>query len=433
MGRKKSEIEEEIYRIYKRNHGKLSERHRQEIRKQIKSIDTRFYEQLVEYDRKTGYTNKSAEYVNIMLKHYRKKMGENEKDYKARVTTAKNKLLKNYGIDTNYRKTKMLSFKGFGKGLGIRKITVPNKSVVTSNMKKVRTTALKSPKKFLGKVVDNLKPSKKRIHLSTPKGFFNKLKTWKENNPTKFKKYRIRALIAAALVSLSIGAATINDYIQNVEQAPIEHTVDYDATSEYDDIELEEAEPESNEINEVEMETEISEESTVLEETENETEGSTVQEQTENETEGPAVQEQTENETESSGVQEQTENEEEKEVETEPTNSVNESTVALSTLAHSLILDSTIDFNTEFEISDGLYYETPDETGNYGNYSKFSGQKLKLTYIDAIYEDGRYVTYNSNCGLSISDIIAQNEGAQISYHVVTTSGNILRMECIYIK
>ena len=50
-----------------------------------------------------------------------------------------------------------------------------------------------------------------------------------------------------------------------------------------------------------------------------------------------------------------------------------------------------------------------------------------------IYEDGRYVTYNSNCGLSISDIIAQNEGAQISYHVVTTSGNILRMECIYIK
>ena len=182
MGRKKSEIEEEIYRIYKRNHGKLSERHRQEIRKQIKSIDTRFYEQLVEYDRKTGYTNKSAEYVNIMLKHYRKKMGENEKDYKARVTTAKNKLLENYGIDTNYRKTKMLSFKGFGKGLGIRKITVPNKSVVTSNMKKVRTTALKSPKKFLGKVVDNLKPSKKRIHLSTPKGFFNKLKTWKENN-----------------------------------------------------------------------------------------------------------------------------------------------------------------------------------------------------------------------------------------------------------
>lgn len=407
MGRKKSEIEEEIYRIYKRNHGKLSERHRQEIRKQIKSIDTRFYEQLVEYDRKTGYTNKSAEYVNIMLKHYRKKMGENEKDYKARVTTAKNKLLENYGIDTNYRKTKMLSFKGFGKGLGIRKITVPNKSVVTSNMKKVRTTALKSPKKFLGKVVDNLKPSKKRIHLSTPKGFFNKLKTWKENNPTKFKKYRIRALIAAALVSLSIGAATINDYIQNVEQAPIEHTVDYDATSEYDDIELEEAEPESNEINEVEMETEISEESTVLEETENETE--------------------------SSGVQEQTENEEEKEVETEPTNSVSESTVTLSALAHSLILDSTIDFNTEFEISDGLYYETPDETGNYGNYSKFSGQKLKLTYIDAIYEDGRYVTYNSNCGLSISDIIAQNEGAQISYHVVTTNGNILRMECIYIK
>ena len=407
MGRKKSEIEEEIYRIYKRNHGKLSERRRQEIRKQIKSIDTRFYEQLVEYDRKTGYTNKSAEYVNIMLKHYRKKMGENEKDYKARVTTAKNKLLKNYGIDTNYRKTKMLSFKGFGKGLGIRKITVPNKSVVTSNMKKVRTTALKSPKKFLGKVVDNLKPSKKRIHLSTPKGFFNKLKTWKENNPTKFKKYRIRALIAAALVSLSIEASTINDYIQNLEQAPIEHTVDYDATSEYDDIELEETEPESNEINEVEMETEISEESTVLEETENETEGST--------------------------IQEQTENEEEKEVETEPTNSVNESTVALSTLAHSLILDSTIDFNTEFEISDGLYYETPDETGNYGNYSKFSGQKLKLTYIDAIYEDGRYVTYNSNCGLSISDIIAQNEGAQISYHVVTTSGNILRMECIYIK
>lgn len=407
MGRKKSEIEEEIYRIYKRNHGKLSERHRQEIRKQIKSIDTRFYEQLVEYDRKTGYTNKSAEYVNIMLKHYRKKMGENEKDYKARVTTAKNKLLENYGIDTNYRKTKMLSFKGFGKGLGIRKITVPNKSVVTSNMKKVRTTALKSPKKFLGKVVDNLKPSKKRIHLSTPKGFFNKLKTWKENNPTKFKKYRIRALIAAALVSLSIGASTINDYIQNLEQAPIEHTVDYDATSEYDDIELEETEPESNEINEVEMETEISEESTVLEETENETEGST--------------------------IQEQTENEEEKEVESEPTNSVNESTVALSTLAHSLILDSTIDFNTEFEISDGLYYETPDETGNYGNYSKFSGQKLKLTYIDAIYEDGRYVTYNSNCGLSISDIIAQNEGAQISYHVVTTSGNILRMECIYIK
>ena len=407
MGRKKSEIEEEIYRIYKRNHGKLSERHRQEIRKQIKSIDTRFYEQLVEYDRKTGYTNKSAEYVNIMLKHYRKKMGENEKDYKARVTTAKNKLLENYGIDTNYRKTKMLSFKGFGKGLGIRKITVPNKSVVTSNMKKVRTTALKSPKKFLGKVVDNLKPSKKRIHLSTPKGFFNKLKTWKENNPTKFKKYRIRALIAAALVSLSIGASTINDYIQNLEQAPIEHTVDYDATSEYDDIELEETEPESNEINEVEMETEISEESTVLEETENETEGST--------------------------IQEQTKNEEEKEVESEPTNSVNESTVALSTLAHSLILDSTIDFNTEFEISDGLYYETPDETGNYGNYSKFSGQKLKLTYIDAIYEDGRYVTYNSNCGLSISDIIAQNEGAQISYHVVTTSGNILRMECIYIK
>lgn len=407
MGRKKSEIEEEIYRIYKRNHGKLSERHRQEIRKQIKSIDTRFYEQLVEYDRKTGYTNKSAEYVNIMLKHYRKKMGENEKDYKARVTTAKNKLLENYGIDTNYRKTKMLSFKGFGKGLGIRKITVPNKSVVTSNMKKVRTTALKSPKKFLGKVVDNLKPSKKRIHLSTPKGFFNKLKTWKENNPTKFKKYRIRALIAAALVSLSIGASTINDYIQNLEQAPIEHTVDYDATSEYDDIELEETEPESNEINEVEMETEISEESTVLEETENETEGST--------------------------IQEQTENEEEKEVESEPTNSVNESTVALSTLAHSLILDSKIDFNTEFEISDGLYYETPDETGNYGNYSKFSGQKLKLTYIDAIYEDGRYVTYNSNCGLSISDIIAQNEGAQISYHVVTTSGNILRMECIYIK
>ena len=334
-------------------------------------------------------------------------MGENEKDYKARVTTAKNKLLKNYGIDTNYRKTKMLSFKGFGKGLGIRKITVPNKSVVTSNMKKVRTTALKSPKKFLGKVVDNLKPSKKRIHLSTPKGFFNKLKTWKENNPTKFKKYRIRALIAADLVSLSIGASTINDYIQNLEQAPIEHTVDYDATSEYDDIELEETEPESNEINEVEMETEISEESTVLEETENETEGPT--------------------------IQEQTENEEEKEVETEPTNSVNESTVALSTLAHSLILDSTIDFNTEFEISDGLYYETPDETGNYGNYSKFSGQKLKLTYIDAIYEDGRYVTYNSNCGLSISDIIAQNEGAQISYHVVTTSGNILRMECIYIK
>ena len=79
-------------------------------------------------------------------------------------------------------------------------------------------------------------------------------------------------------------------------------------------------------------------------------------------------------------------------------------------------------------MSEGLFYETPEGIGNYGSYHNHDDSNLKLTYINAMYEDGSYKQYNVNDGLSIAEIISKNPGAKLSYHVETTDGNILRME-----
>ncbi len=388
---KRSRIEKEILDEYLKKHRHVSDRQLKDIKEKIKRIDTKYYEELADYDAKTGITNKRAEYVNIMLKHYRKRPGENSKDYKARVYSEKDKLLAKHKLNTTSRKVKVLTFKGFGKEHGYGKIKVPNKEAVTKKMKTIKKSVLKSPKKFVNNIVDNLKPSKSKIHFTAPKGFFNKLKNWKEKNPTKFKKYRVRALIAAALISLSIGSVSIgNYYMNNIDQTPTQSSAEY--------YEPEEVDPSIN------------------------------QENNENDSKE-------ETQLENSDSKENTEKDPEETIdESKQDNSEDtEKNISISSLAHSLILDSNIDFNTEFQIPEGLYYETPEGTGNYGNYTKFSDSKLKLTYIDAIYEDGRYVTYDANSGLSISDIIAQNPDAKLSYHVETTDGHILRMEFIYIK
>lgn len=388
---KRSKIEEEILNEYLKKHRYVSDRHLKDIKEQIKEIDTKYYEKLANYDAKTGITNKRAEYVNIMLKHYRKRPGESSKDYKTRVYAEKDNLLKSHNFNISSRRTKNFTFKDFGKGFEIGKIKVTNKKVVENRIKTLKKSALKSPKKFVNKIIDNLKPSKTKIHLTTPKGFFNKLKNWKEKNPTKFKKYRLRALIAAALISLSIGSVSIgNYYMNNIDQTPTQSSVEY--------YEPEEVDPSINQENNEND----SKEETQLEDSDSKENTEKGQEET---------------------------IEESKQDNSEDT----EKNISVSSLAHSLILDSNIDFNTEFQVPEGLYYETPEETGNYGNYMDFADSKLKLSYIDAIHEDGRYVTYDANSNLSISEIVAQNPNAKLVYHVETTDGHILRMEFIYLK
>lgn len=378
MKSKKSAIYEEILQEYKKTHPGISNRKLNEITEAIKkNIDIDVYMDLSQYDNEHEITNKRAEYVDIMLKHYRRKIGENTKAYKSRVKSEKESLLKSHDIDIS-AKRKHLTFKSFGKDIGFGKIKVSNKRATTKNINNMKKIALKSPKEFVSNILNKFKPSKSKIRLTAPKGFFHKLKEKKEKNPEKFKKYRLRALIAAGIISLAIGGAAINYNLTKDNQAPTTYSTEYETENDNTQTELE------NEI-ETELETET-------------------------------------------GTQEQEETNTQKQEQTDT-----EETYSINTFTHSLILNSDIGFNTEFKMSDGLYYETPEGSGNYGSYSSFSGSNLKLTYIDAFYEDGRFVNYSANCGLSIREIIERNPGAKISYHVETTDGRILRLEPIYFK
>lgn len=385
MKSKKSKIYEEILQEYKRTHPGISNRKLNEITDAIKkNIDIDVYMSLSEYDSEHEITNKRAEYIDIMLKHYRRKIGENSKDYKSRVESERESLLKSHDIDTS-AKRKHFTFKSFGKDIGFGKIKVSNKKATTKKIQNMKKIALKSPKEFVNNILSKFKPSRSKIRLTTPKGFFNKLKEKKEKNPEKFKKYRLRALIAAGIISLALGGAAINYNLTKDNGTSTTYSTEYETEHDNTQAELE---------NELDSELETESEEVTQE----------IQEQEET----------------------STQEEEQEKDETEESYSID-------TLTHSLILNSNIGFNTEFKMSEGLYYETPEETGNYGSYSSFNGSNLKLTYIDAFYEDGRFVNYPADCGLSIREIIEQNPGAKISYHVETTDGKILRMEPIYFK
>ena len=386
---KRSRIEKEILDEYLKSHRNISDRQLKRIKECIKDIDTRTYKKLARLDEKSGVTHRKNEYVNIMLKNYRRKFGESTKEYKERVYAEKNKILKNRGINATSRRTRYLTFKGFSKDRSYGKIKVKNKAKVERRMKRVKKDALKSPRKFLFNIVDNLKPSKSKIHMTTPKGFFNKLKEIKENDPKKFSKQRRRAIIVAGFFILSL--STSIGFLNNIKnQTEVTSGVSYTSS------EIHINEPGTFDGN---PKLEFSDPD---EEISDDTEESTVDVQENDEAE---IEEKTENEI------------------TESDSTTNY--ISTSSAIRSLISNSNIGFNTEFQMEDGLYYETPEETGDFGHYTKFQGSNLKLTYGDAIYEDGSIVKYDASSGLSIADIIKGNEGATLSYHIETADGKVL--------
>ena len=96
-----------------------------------------------------------------------------------------------------------------------------------------------------------------------------------------------------------------------------------------------------------------------------------------------------------------------------------------ASLARNLICNLNLDFDTTFQISEGKFWETPEETGKYGNYTKVNNSDLKITAISLITPEGEFKTYNANSGYTLSEIVQMYPDSDISYHVVTTSGNIL--------
>ena len=199
----KNKVYDEILNEYLKTHKKISRRQLEEIKSNIlKNIDIDVYESLKQFDEEKGYTNKKDQYLNIMLRHYKRKIGESNKDYESRVSYEKEKLLKSYNINVDtISKRKNLKFKAFGKNAGINSIRVSNKEKATKNMKKAKEKALKSPKNFVNEILNKFKPSKIKLHISAPKGFFNKLKIKKGKNPRKFKKARLKTLMTAGRLS----------------------------------------------------------------------------------------------------------------------------------------------------------------------------------------------------------------------------------------
>ncbi len=441
----KNKVYDEILNEYLKTHKKISRRQLEEIKSNIlKNIDIDVYESLKQFDEEKGYTNKKDQYLNIMLRHYKRKIGESNKDYESRVSYEKEKLLKSYNINVDaISKRKNLKFKAFGKNAGINSIRVSNKEKATKNMKKAKEKALKSPKNFVNEILNKFKPSKIKFHISAPKGFFNKLKEKKEKNPTKFKKSRLKALITAGILSLAIGSAAIVNYNFTTNN---KETTKYSTETEYDKTSNKESnKPKENSTLIPDSET-LQEENklenplkNIQEPNDIEVYFEDIEEENNSKTEDSKEEDSSKKETQSkdSSTETKTENKKESTKKTETEKSDNNSNknssktvkkVSIESVINSILTNSPIGFNTEFKMSEGLFYETPEGIGNYGSYHNHDDSNLKLTYINAMYEDGSYKQYNVNDGLSIAEIISKNPGAKLSYHVETTDGNILRME-----
>lgn len=91
-------------------------------------------------------------------------------------------------------------------------------------------------------------------------------------------------------------------------------------------------------------------------------------------------------------------------------------------LQDALIDALEIDFDSQFLMS-GTYYETPEETGNYGTFN--NDDNLEISYVNVIDEDGTYSSYDEDDGNTISEIKANHPNSEISYHVVTEDDMML--------
>lgn len=421
----KSKINDEILKKYLKTHRTISDRQLSEIKEQIsRNIDLSVYQKLGEYDKENGFSDKQAQYINIMLKHYRKNSDESLKDYEERVASQRKTLLESYNIEASPKTRQHLSFNRFGISEGMKKIKVSDKVKATSQVKKLKEDAQKSPKKFFGKILDSFKISKSKIKISAPKGFFQKLKDKKEKNPEQFKKSRLKVLIASGVIALA-ATGLVAGFHGNQKSNPnpaSETSIEY-----FDDSESEtpsgsytvpkQSENENSNIAEKEASGVTSKETTS--ETEKEPEIVIESDITEPENGKTTKTE--------SKVEIIDESETQKESVTSSKTSPNfekSITYSASEAARKIIKDLNINFNSTFKIQNGNYYETPEETGKYGNYSNFNSNSLKITYVDVITETG-VTQYNAYTGLSISKIIAQNPNAKFSYHVETVDGNVL--------
>lgn len=420
MSRKKSIIYDEILNEYLKNHKFISNRQLEEVKQSIrKNIDIDVYEYLKENNDNDEFTDKCSEYINIMLKHYKKRNGESLKDYNKRVSDEKEFQLSKRKIDTS-AKRKKYSFNKFGKDIGYGgKIKVSDKKDATKKINSVKASALKSPKTFISKIMNSLRPSKKRIRIDAPKGFFNILKNKKEKNPDKFKNKKLKNLIIAGIFTLSgisIGSGIAYQF-QKENSQPTEYSTEYSNDDNLETGNLDDANPiiiideeETEKTSETETETEKSDDTS------------------EKETEMP------QETTNTSDIKEETTtNISETENITPETEEKTEESYSTNEFVNSLMQNLNIDFDTEFQMSDGLFYETPEEVGNYGHYSNFDNLNLKITHVDIFYEDGRFISFDANSGYTISQIINMHPDASISYHIETSNGKILRMEFINIK
>ena len=93
------------------------------------------------------------------------------------------------------------------------------------------------------------------------------------------------------------------------------------------------------------------------------------------------------------------------------------------TLKDALIDSLEIDFDSQFSMS-GTYYETPEETGNYGTFND-KNENLEISFVNVIDEDGTYSSYDENDAMTISEIKMAHPNSTISYHTVSEDGMIL--------
>ena len=94
------------------------------------------------------------------------------------------------------------------------------------------------------------------------------------------------------------------------------------------------------------------------------------------------------------------------------------------TLQDALMESLEIDFDSNFTKAHGKYYETPEETGRFGNFENRKGD-LKISLVNVIDENGAYHEYSINDGKTLYEIKAMYPNSTISYHVNTSSGMML--------
>lgn len=291
---------------------------------------------------------------------------------------------------------------------------------IFNNVKKIGSTSISRISSSASDLLNNIdeqldstkvnianyaKTVKGEIHqkYTAKKGLLNELhqkvkqSNFKQKVQKTLKKHALKGAFAAGIIALTIGGLNSSQSQSN----PVAHNstkkIEFETNNTQDTLKTLDSSSSSMTIQE-----------NIIEDS---TEAPTVKIEKKKENKGNAIKKEDKSKTSSIS---------DKSKESDKTNTSAESIVLQDALLNSL----EIDFDSDFTMNHGKYYETPEGTGRYGNFENRKGD-LNISLVNVIDENGNYHQYSINDDKTLSEIKAMYPNSTISYHVNTDSGMML--------